>query len=76
MEELLRTNDVVALGLMSSLLEQTDIIHLVADAHVSAIEGSIGAFPRRVLVARDRLEEARTLMQDAGLAEYLPDVQG
>lgn len=75
MDELLRTNDVVALGLMVSLLEQTGIIHFVADAHVSAIEGSIGAFPRRLLVASDSLGEARTLMQDAGLAEFLPDLQ-
>lgn len=76
MDELLRTNDTVALGLMCGLLEQTGIVHFVADAHISALEGAIGAFPRRILVASDALAEARTLMRDAGLAEYLPDLAG
>lgn len=72
MEELLRTNDVVALGRMCGLLDQADILNFVADSHVSAIEGSIGAFPRRLMVAKDALGAARTLLTEAGLAEYLP----
>ena len=49
MVELIRTNDIVLIGFVQSLLEQAQIPVLVADGHVSAIEGSIGAFPRVVL---------------------------
>lgn len=74
MEELLRTNDIVALGYMSGLLDQAGILNMVADSQVSAIEGSIGAFPRRLMVAGDALAEARTLLAEAGMAEYLPEL--
>lgn len=72
MEELLRTNDVVALGYMTGLLDQAGILNMVADSQVSAIEGSIGAFPRRLMVAGDALAMARALLTEAGMAEYLP----
>ncbi|MFD2678731.1 DUF2007 domain-containing protein [Camelimonas lactis] len=74
MEELLRTNDVVALGYMSGLLDQAGILNMVADNQVSAIEGSIGAFPRRLMVAGDALAAARALLADAGMGEYLPEL--
>lgn len=74
MEELLRTNDVVALGLMCGLLDQAGLLHMIADHHVSVLEGSIGAIPRRLMVAGDSVDEARTLLRDAGLGEYLPDI--
>lgn len=73
MRELARTNDVVLLGAMEALLEAAGIGHLVADAHISALEGSIGILPRRLLVADDDASQARRLFTDAGWAYALLD---
>ena len=73
MVELIRTNDIVLIGFVQSLLEQAKIPVLVADGHVSAIEGSIGAFPRRLLVPSDYGSQARRLVREAGLAAELRD---
>ncbi len=73
MRDILRTNDPVLLSFVESLFREAEIDFLVADQHISIIEGSIGAFPRRVLVHDDDLHEARRIIVDAGLgAELLP----
>jgi putative signal transducing protein len=71
MIELIRTNDLVLIGLVESLLADAGIGHFVADAHMSALEGSIGAFQRRILVAQDQLSQARRVLVEAGLAGEL-----
>ena len=73
MIEILRTNDLVLIGFARSLLETADIPVLVADDHISALEGSIGAFPRRLLIPSDHARQARRLLRDAGLAGELRD---
>lgn len=73
MRELLRTNDLVLLGAIVALLEAAEIGHLVADAHISALEGSIGILPRRLLVVDDAAARARRLLVEAGFAAALPD---
>lgn len=72
MRELLRTSDPVLVSYVEALLREAGIAYHVADVNTSAIEGSIGIFPRRVLVAEDAMDQARALMIDAGLAEELP----
>jgi hypothetical protein len=67
MIELLRSNDPVLISFTASLLEDAKITHTVADTHMSIIDGSIGAIPRRVLVAEDQLANARALLADAGV---------
>ncbi|UMY17403.1 DUF2007 domain-containing protein [Methylobacterium organophilum] len=76
MTELIRTNDIVLVGFARSLLEGAAIPVLVADEHVSGIEGSIGAFPRRLLVPDDQARQARRLLTEAGLAHELRDDRG
>jgi hypothetical protein len=71
MAELLRTTDMVLLSYVNFLLSDAGIPVLVADAHVSAIEGSIGAFPRRVLIAAEDWDESAAILTDAGLAAHL-----
>ena len=71
MVEIIRTNDVVVLGFVQSLLKHADIPVLVADGHISVLEGSIGAFPRRMLVPEDHAAQARRLIAEAGLAAEL-----
>lgn len=73
MVELIRTNDIVLVGLVQSLMEQDGIPVLVADGHMSVLEGGIGAFPRRVLVPVDWESRARRLLMDAGLGAELRD---
>jgi hypothetical protein len=65
MIELLRSNDPVLISFIESLLQDAKITHTIADGHMSVIDGSIGAIPRRVLVAEDQLEAARELLADA-----------
>jgi hypothetical protein len=73
MVEILRTNDIVLIGFAQSLLEGAQIPVLVADNHISGVEGSIGAFPRRLLVPGDHAAQARRVMTEAGLAAELRD---
>lgn len=73
MDELIRTNDPVVLDVARTLLEAAGITCFVADTHMSMMEGSIGVFQRRLLVARDEMTEARQLMVDAGLGAELRD---
>lgn len=71
MLELLRTNDPVLISFVEALLGEAGIEWLVADTHMSVVEGSIGAFPRRVLVPSDALSRARRLLIEAGLGHEL-----
>jgi hypothetical protein len=73
MVEIVRTNDLVLLGFLQSLLENANIQVLVADAQISALEGMIGAFPRRLLVPDERAAQARRLVAEAGLGAELRD---
>jgi hypothetical protein len=67
--ELLRTTDIVLLSYVNSLLSDAGIPLLVADVHVSVVEGSIGAFPRRLLIAAEDWEESAAILTEAGLAD-------
>ncbi len=71
MVEIVRTNDLVLLGFLQSLLENANIPFFVADTHVSSLEGMIGVFPRRVLVPDDHVNQARRLIGEAGLSAEL-----
>ena len=73
MRELLRTNDLVLISFIQSLLDSAGLSYFLADQHMSAVEGSLGFLPRRLLVAEDDLDAARRLLSDAGLAAELRD---
>ena len=72
MRELLRTNDLVLVSFIEALLRGDGIAFHVADTGSSSVEGSIGAFPRRILVAETEHAAARRLLTDCGLAHHLP----
>ncbi len=74
MEELIRTNDLVIISFVEALLKEADIDYFVADQAMSALEGMVGAFPRRVLIDADDSERARRLVTDAGLGHELRPV--
>jgi hypothetical protein len=70
--ELLRTNDVVLLSFLEALLRDAGIEPVVLDAHVSVVEGSIGAFPRRLVVIDADAEHARAVLKEAGVETSKP----
>ncbi len=63
MREILRTNDPVRLSYAQALLRDAGIAPLVLDVHMSIMEGSIGIFPRRVMVADEDEARARALLR-------------
>ncbi len=65
MRELLRTNDPVRLSFLRALLKDSGIDSLVFDHHASLVEGSIGAIPRRLMVADRDYRRARLLLAAA-----------
>jgi hypothetical protein len=71
MHELLRSNDAVLINFAETLLREAGIDSLVADQHMSVIEGSIGAFPRRLLVQSGDATSARQVLTEAGLDGWL-----
>jgi hypothetical protein len=74
MRELVRTNDAVLITAIEALLNGAQIKHLVVDRNMSVLEGSIGIFPRRILVDEEQFDAARRLLEEAGFADELrPD---
>ena len=69
--EIVRTNDLVMISLIESLLTQEGVPFFIADQHMSAVEGSLGFLPRRIMVESAQRERARRLLQEAGLAAEL-----
>ena len=71
MHLLLQTNNPVLLSYVQSLLADAGIEAVVFDANISIIEGSIGVFPRRVMVHEDDAARARHVLWEAGLADEM-----
>jgi hypothetical protein len=67
MEELLRSNDLVFLSFVRHVLDEAGLHHLVLDEHMSVLEGSVGILPRRILVLREDLAQARHAIGNAML---------
>jgi hypothetical protein len=62
MKELLKSNDLVLISYVMHLLAEHGIEALVFDEHMSAVEGSIGALPRRIMVEENDFERSRNLL--------------
>lgn len=71
MKELLRSNDLVYLSYVTHLLSAEGVAHLLLDGYTSAIEGSIGAIPRRLMVEEGDIARARRILGNASLT--IPD---
>ena len=62
------SNDLVRLSFLSALLRDAGIGCVLLDGNVSAVEGSIGAIPRRLAVAEADEARARRVLAEAGEA--------
>ena len=60
------TTDPVRLSFLIALLADAGIEAVVLDAHISAVEGGIGIFPRRVAVTDEDARAALRALRDAG----------
>ncbi|MBL4725897.1 MAG: DUF2007 domain-containing protein [Rhizobiaceae bacterium] len=76
MIELIKTNNLVTISFVEALLNEEEIDFIILDQHMSILEGSIGAIPRRIMVENENLHRARRLLQDADLGHELKAIAG
>ena len=67
MKLLLKTNDIVMISYVRSVLDEHDIAVFELDVNMSVLEGSIGVLPRRIMVADQHHTQAERLLQQAGI---------
>lgn len=68
MRVVVQSNDPVRLSFLVALLRDAGIESVLLDGHVSAVEGSIGAFPRRLMVLAEDEHRARRVLVEANEA--------
>ncbi len=66
MRTVLLSNDPVRLSFVTALLRDAGIESVLLDGHVSAVEGGIGAIPRRLVVLAEDESRARRVLTEAG----------
>ncbi|MBK1660066.1 putative signal transducing protein [Paracraurococcus ruber] len=66
MRVVVSSTDPVRISFLLALLRDAGIGCVLLDAHISALEGGIGAFPRRIAVAEEDLAQARRVLREAG----------
>ena len=71
MVTLVRTTDIVRLSFLRALLSGSGIHNEVFDENIAALEGGIGAFPRRLVVPSAQRLAAEIVLRDA--EEYYDD---
>ena len=67
MTEILRTTDPTVVAFSTALLRGEHIDCFVLDVHMSVLEGGIGLFPRRLVVAPEQAFRARAILRDNGV---------
>lgn len=60
--ELRRTNDLAWLSMAEAILRGEGIEPIILDAASSAVDGSLGAVPRRLAVRREQAWMAKTIL--------------
>lgn len=71
MKELAKSTNPVFISWVRAMLLDAGIEIFVFDEQISIMEGSIGIFPRRIMVADDDLANAQRLLDEA--EEHQPD---
>jgi len=66
MHVLVKSSDPIRLSFLVSLLRDAGIEAEILDVQISAMEGMIGAFPRRLVVSDDDEIRARRVLAEAG----------
>ena len=63
MKEIIRTNDLILISQIQSILNDSDIQYELLDTHASIVEGSINAIQKRIVVSNDDFNHSRELIQ-------------
>lgn len=71
MIEIMRTTNPVDISYVEALLTGADIFVAVFDDNISIVEGSIGLFPKRVMISEDDSDEVRRLLRGTELESAL-----
>jgi len=71
MRVVLTTTDPVRLSFLLALLRDAGLAPVVLDQAISAVEGGIGIFPRRLAVIADEAPQALRILREAGETEGL-----
>ena len=64
MKELIRTNDLILISRIESILNDANIQYELFDAHTSIIEGSIDIISKRIVVSNIDYSFSKKLVQD------------
>lgn len=67
MKQLLRSTDITVIAFARALLQGEDIDCFEMDVNMSVLEGSIGIFPRRLMVRDEDFDRALTTVRDNGI---------
>ncbi|WP_439109236.1 putative signal transducing protein [Lentibacter sp.] len=70
MKQLLSTNNIADLAFAQALLQGEGIAVFEMDVNMSVLEGGIGIFPRRLMVAEEDYTAAARTLRDNGLEPY------
>jgi uncharacterized membrane protein len=76
MRLIVRATDPVLISFVEALFREAGIALHVADSSISIMQGSISAFPRRVLVSDDDWERAARLLEEADLGQWIVRDEG
>ena len=63
MKELIRTNDLILISRIRSMLNHAAIQYALLDTHASNIEGSIIAIQKRIVVSNEDFKHSQKLIQ-------------
>ena len=67
MKQLLRTTDIASIAFAKALLDGEGIDCFELDVNMSVLEGGIGIFPRRIMVADEDYQDAVKTLTDNGI---------
>ena len=73
MKEILRTTDALDVTFATALLKGEGIRYFVLGENMAVLEGSIGIFPRRVMVAEQDAFLAAAVLRDNNIENGLSD---
>jgi hypothetical protein len=72
MKEIIKTTDPTVIAFSTALLRAEGIDCFVLDVHMSILEGGIGLFPRRLVVADRDAFRARAILRDNDVSDLEP----
>ena len=73
MKEILRTTDALDVTFATAMLKGEGIRYYVLGENMAVMEGSIGIFPRRVMVATEDAFVAAAVLRDNGIDNGLDE---